>query len=222
MPLIYLYLNLIGAAIVIKSMSQRASHKVVGIDLAGVEHKPSGFCEMDSSLKARVKLVYGDDELIDAVQKAEPNVVAIDAPLALPKGRRSLEERSKFHLRECDKELLRRGIKFFPITLGAMRKLTERGMRLRKRLESKGYEVIEVYPGAAQDILKIPRKQKGLEALRKGLERIGVKGLRKKMSGDELDAVTSALVGLFYLKGMYEAVGDEEEILMILPKPHKA
>jgi predicted nuclease with RNAse H fold len=47
-----------------------------------------------------------------------------------------------------------------------MRKLTERGIKLRKILEKK-YEVIEVYPGATQDILKIPRKQKGTEKIKK-------------------------------------------------------
>jgi predicted RNase H-like nuclease len=38
------------------------------------------------------------------------------------------------------------------------------------------------------------------------------------MSGDELDAVTCALVGIMYLKGEYLAIGDPDEMLMILPK----
>jgi predicted nuclease with RNAse H fold len=57
--------------------------------------------------------------------------------------------------------LLRMKIKFFPLTLGPMRKLTERGIRLKKILEKKRLDVVETYPGAAQDILKIPRKQHG-------------------------------------------------------------
>ncbi len=39
------------------------------------------------------------------------------------------------------------------------------------------------------------------------------------MNDDELDAVTSALVGKMYLEGDYLAIGDPEEVLMILPKP---
>jgi len=109
-------------------------------------------------------------------------------------------------------------IKFFPITLGPMRKLTERGIRLKKILEMEGLEVVETYPGAAQDILKIPRKQGGLSKLKTGLKRFGVRELNNLMTGDELDAVTCALVGKFYLEKKHMAIGDQEEILMILPK----
>jgi len=63
-------------------------------------------------------------------------IVAIDAPLSLPTGRKSIEQKTGVHLRECDKELLKRGIKFFPVTLGPMRKLTSRGITLRRILES--------------------------------------------------------------------------------------
>ena len=38
---------------------------------------------------------------------AAPDVVSIDAPLFLPKGRKSLEQRGPPHLRACDRELLR-------------------------------------------------------------------------------------------------------------------
>lgn len=174
---------------------------------------------------AKTKVLYKDREILEEVKKVKPRVVAIDAPLALPKGRPSLAKKySKLgHLRECDKELLKLGIKFFPITLGPMRKLTRRGIKLRKKLEEEGFEVIETFPGAAQDILKIPRKQKGLEKLRRGLIKLGVKGDVKKkgITGDELDAITCALVAKMYVEGNYLALGDEKEILMILPKGRK-
>ena len=38
------------------------------------------------------------------------------------------------------------------------------------------------------------------------------------MTGDELDAVTSALVGIMYLRRSYRAIGDPDEVLMILPE----
>lgn len=192
--------------------------KVVGIDLAGVETRPTGFCVLDEKMEAKTSLLYTDEEILEEVVKARPDVIAIDAPLALPKGRKSLEERNDVHLRECDRELLRMKIKFFPITLGPMRKLTERGIRFRKSLERRGFRVIETYPGAAQDILKIPRKQAGLSKLRNGLKKVGIVMLDESMSDDELDAVTCALVGKFYLEGDCLAIGDPEEILMVLPK----
>ncbi|MEM7821358.1 MAG: DUF429 domain-containing protein [Candidatus Aenigmatarchaeota archaeon] len=194
--------------------------RVIGIDLAGSKKRPTGFCVLEKN-KVKTSLLFSDKEIIEETLKSKPKVVAIDAPLALPIGRKSLEERSNIHLRECDRELLKIGIKFFPITLGPMRALTKRGIKLRKIFENKGLKVIEVYPGAAQDILKIPRKQKGIEKLRDGLINFGIKGIKEKITGDELDAITSALVGKFYLEGNCIAIGDPKEILMILPKIKK-
>ncbi|MDH5362656.1 MAG: DUF429 domain-containing protein, partial [Aigarchaeota archaeon] len=155
--------------------------------MAGVQKRPSGFCVVDTdSMHATTRLLYTDIDLVKAVEESNPAVVAIDAPLSIPKGRRSLEERSPIHLRECDRELLKRGIKFFPVTLGPMRKLTVRGISLMEELRRQGFRVIEVYPGGAQDILGIPRKQRGLSQLRLALERLGVKGLREGMSDHEL------------------------------------
>lgn len=192
--------------------------KVVGIDLAGVETRPSGFCTLDEKLNAKTCILYTDREIVKEVERAKPEVVAVDAPLSMPKGRTSLKRKSKIHLRECDKELLRMKIKFFPITLGPMRKLTERGIRLKRALEKKDFSVIEVYPGGAQDVLKIPRKQNGLEELKSGLENIGIKNLRDGVTGDELDAVTCAIVGKFYAENNFSALGDPEEGLIIMPK----
>jgi hypothetical protein len=191
----------------------------VGIDLAGVENRPTGFCILDKKLKARTILLSTDKEIIEACKKSKTKIIAIDAPLALPKGRKDIDKRNDVHFRECDKALLKMGIKFFPITLGPMRQLTKRGIALKKKLEKLGWEVIETYPGAAQDILKIPRKQKGIEKLRKGLTKLGVKiTADKKISDHELDAVTCAVVAKMYAEKNYIAIGDEKEILMILPK----
>ncbi len=193
---------------------------VVGIDLAGSEKRNTGFCVMDSKMHCSTAVLHTDSEILDSTLNASPSVVSIDAPLFLPKGRRSIEDRGPPHFRECDKELLRMHIRFFPISLGPMRMLTSRGIKLRTALESEGVEVIESFPGAIQDILHMPRKQAGLPLLAKALRRYGV-DLGKKdseLSGDELDGVTSALVGLLYVRGDYRAIGDPEEGLMILPK----
>jgi len=189
---------------------------IVGLDLAGVEIRPSGFCILNE-MKTETKLLYSDEEIIKEVQKIKPKIIAIDAPLSLPPGRKSIEERTKSHFRECDRELLKRGIKFFPITLGPMRKLTERGIKLKKVLQDRGFKVIEVYPGAAQDVWNIPRKQRGLEKLVNGLKRIGVKGLERNMSDHELDAVTCALVGKHFLNGKAEVLGTIDNGI-VMPK----
>jgi predicted nuclease with RNAse H fold len=193
---------------------------IVGLDLAGVQSRPSGLCIL-KGVKAETFLVYGDEEILKSIEESKANVVAVDAPLSLPAGRKSIEQRTNVHLRECDEELLRKGIKFFPVTLGPMRKLTERGMNLGRILENRGFKVIEVYPGGAQDILGVPRKQRGLEMLRIGLERLGVRGLNDRMSDHELDAVTCALVGKLFLEKKSVTYGTSERGI-VMPKGEKS
>jgi predicted nuclease with RNAse H fold len=189
----------------------------IGLDLAGVETRPSGFAVLDSSMRVETMLLYSDSDILREAYRFKPVVVAIDAPLSLPRGRASLEARSNIHLRECDRELLRRGIRFFPVTLGPMRLLTKRGIVLKKALESSGFKVIEVYPGGAQDVLRIPRKTSSVNGLRKGLARFKIRGLKDDYSHHELDAITAALVAKMFYEGDYEAYGDPEEGQIIMP-----
>lgn len=192
---------------------------VIGLDLAGVERRPTGLCVL-RGMKTETSLVYTDDEILKRVAKTRPDIVAIDAPLSLPAGRKSIEQRTNVHLRECDMELLRRGIRFFPITLGPMRQLTKRGMTLKAKLEKQNFLVIEVYPGGAQDILGIPRKQKGLEQLAAGLKKLGLKGLEQEMTDHELDAVTCAFVGKLFLEGKSITYGTPEQAI-VMPRETK-
>jgi len=190
--------------------------KILGIDLAGSEKRKTGICLMDKKLNAKCQILFKDREILDLIEKERPDLIAIDAPLSLPKKRKNLR-RAKIHFRKCDRELWKFGIKFFPITLGPMRALTKRGIKLRKILEKK-YKVIEVYPGASQDLLKIPRKGKGIKKLFRGLKKLGIKGLKKDLTDDELDAITSAYTGLLYLKKGFVAIGSKKEGQIILPK----
>lgn len=191
---------------------------VVGIDLAGSYRRDTGFCVMDGTMKCRTEVLHTDAEIISKTVEARPKVVAIDAPLFLPLGRASLEVKGPPHLRECDRELLRMKIRFFPISLGPMRMLTARGMRLRSVFEKRNLEVIESYPGAIQDILGMPRKQAGVGKLGRALYRYGASWqARSQLTGDELDGITCALVGLMYARNEYSAIGDQREGLMILP-----
>lgn len=64
--------------------------KAVGIDLAGVEARPTGFCLMDENLMANTCILHTDIEIIERTVELKPEVVAVDAPLALPRGRESI------------------------------------------------------------------------------------------------------------------------------------
>jgi uncharacterized protein len=203
-------------------MDKKKMTLVVGVDLAGSPRRNTGICLLKGMTVASLATLRADEEILAFIDQARPDLVAIDAPLSLPPGRKSIEDRSGEHFRSCDRELLKRGIRFFPITLGPMRSLTTRGIRLKEALVQRGYEVIEIYPGAAQDLWKIARKQGGLLKLRRGLEKLGLKKLAKGMNGDELDAVTGALVGRLYLQGKAEVLGSVSHGAIVIPKPRKA
>ena len=197
--------------------------RIVGIDLTGSEERASGWCLLDGR-EARVASVLSDDDLIEETLRASPHLVSIDSPLCLPAGRVSVGDddpgRVRYGImRECERELKRRGVNVYPCLIPSMQKLTARGIRLACTLRERGVPVIESYPGAAQDIMRIPRKGAGPEWLKTGLREFGISGdyETQKVTHDELDAITSALVGTFHLAGMSEALGTDEEPPLIIP-----
>ena len=190
---------------------------VLGVDLAGVPHRPTGMCVL-RDLKASTFLSYSDAEILECAKKKKPDLITIDAPLNLPPGRKTIEDRNGEHYRVCDLELRKRKIPFFPITLGPMRGLTVRGIELRGELENRGFRTLEMYPGGAQDIWGIPRARRDLEGLRKGLQCLGIKGLKRDISNHELDAATGALVGLHFLQDKAEVYGNFTDGAILMPK----
>lgn len=194
------------------------SRPVVGIDLAGSERRRTGFCVLDGEGRTSTCVLYTDAEILAAVRRAKPSVVSIDAPLFLPRGRSAADSHEPFHLRASDRILLRMGIRFFPVTLGPMRMLTARGIRLRTVIEEDGIRTIEGYPGASQDLLGIPRKGEGVDRLRQGLVRFGLRGdiERPSTTHDELDAASAAYLGDRYIAGDFVAVGEPSEGWMVL------
>lgn len=191
----------------------------MGLDLAGSARRDTGCCVLAGLREARVSVLHSDEEILTAVFTSRPALVLIDAPLSLPRGRATIEDRTGPHFRECDRELRRLGIRFFPLTLGPMRMLTERGMRLASTVRARGYRVEEGYPGGSQDLLGIARKQAGAEALQKALRRLGLRGdlTRRSLTHDELDAATLAWVARRFLEGKAHTIGDPSEGVMVLP-----
>lgn len=147
--------------------------------------------------------------------------MSIDSPLSLPEGWKDPDTSCGHPIyRKCELALKRMGISVFWCLLPTMKGLTTRGMRLTQRFRAAGLQVIESYPGAAQDLLGIPRKGSSLEELKWGLSRAGIRGnfLHGKVTHDEVDAITSALVGLFYVADDYIALGNAAEDYLIVPR----
>jgi uncharacterized protein YprB with RNaseH-like and TPR domain/predicted nuclease with RNAse H fold len=193
--------------------------RIVGIDLTGSEKRATGWALMEGA-HATTKSIRTDDELIKETLAAKPNLVSIDSPLSLPEG---FGTPGVPIYRKCELALKRMGISVFWCLLPSMEMLTRRGIKLANELRQAGCNVIESYPGAAQDVLGIPRKKASLEELKRGLFRAGITGdfVTANVTHDEIDAITSALVGLFYLADDYMALGTAAEDYLIVPRSVK-
>ena len=196
---------------------------VIGIDLTGNEAKPSGWAVLSGS-HAHTKQLCTDEELIKESLKYHPKVVSIDSPLSYPEGRDCTDPNcdcKKYGItRYCERLLSSFGIGVYPCLIPSMVNLTNRGISLAKKFRDLGVEVIESYPGVAQDILNIRRKQNGLEHLKNSYKNFGIVGdyfTDLKISHDELDAISSALVGLFYINNQFVPLGNEKEDYLIVP-----
>ena len=164
-------------------MSSREPFIVVGIDLAGSPRRPTGVCTLHGN-RAETCIGITDEVILQSIDMAMPDLFTINAPLSLPDGRSTLHDRSGEHMRDCERELRRRRIRFFPITLGPMRMLTGRGLVLNPRIEMMGYRAAECFPGGAQGVWSIPRQHRDITGLRVGLRRPGVKALTGSTTSD--------------------------------------
>ena len=195
-----------------------------GIDLRSGPRYPTGIATMDADRRCRtIAIARTDEAILDAIEACAPRVIAIDAPLALPEGRDCVDQTcacaASGIMRDVDRIAAREGYRPFPALLPSMVQLTLRGIALRETLEARGYEVIETYPGMTQDVLGIPRKGAGIDGLRRGLKRHGVLGIprARRVSHDELDAVTCALTAHLYLEGRTEVMGSGLPVPLVLP-----
>jgi predicted nuclease with RNAse H fold len=93
-------------------MGKKSKQVILRIDLAGSPKRPTGVCIL-RGVSAETVTVLSDEEMLEIAQDVSPVLCPIDAPLSLPPGRKSLEDRNGEHLRPCDRELQKMGVRFF-------------------------------------------------------------------------------------------------------------
>jgi len=135
----------------------------------------------------------------------------IDAPLSFPdKG-----------FRECERLLLKMGIRLFPPNAPFFKAIGLKGIEIAKKLKKVGVEVYEVYPYASRVFLNIvPKAKKTLKSGKKEiLERLKeFVDVEEVGDHNEIDAIIAALTVEMYYKGKgYLIKGFDGEILV--PKP---
>lgn len=173
--------------------------RVAGIDVG------AKFCKLAVIEEG---LVYVGDYEREKIRSVK--AVGIDAPLSFPK---------EGMLRECEKKLLRLGIRLFPSGAPFFRAVAIRGMEIAEELRNEGLMVFEVYPYASRVLLQIAPKAKkrtkgGLCEIRGDLQKF----LEiPELTHDEIDAVISALTVREFLLGRgFVLSGEDGEI--VLPK----
>ena len=174
------------SALAPKTKRARAT-RIIGIDLAGSADRGSGWCLLDGA-DAQVTVLRTDDEILDLTMRQDPDLVSIDSPLCLPKGRTTVNDsdpkrREHGIIRESERELKRRGVNVYPCLIQSMQKLTARGIRLARQLRAKGNSRHRELPGRSTRHHADPAQGRGsrmAEARAQGLR--GHRRVRKRES----------------------------------------
>ena len=181
---------------------------ITGIDLAGKPKKPTGLA-LWKNKKVETKLTYIDNEIFESITHNKPAIVAIDVPLSFPK---------KGVPRNAHREMIRRGCHVFSSRLPAMEKLTVRAIKLNDLMSKEGYKTIQVHPTSSRKVSSMPSNDwKRIQAI---LQSTGLGADLKVLAvkSHEIDAVIAALTAYLYMNNQAEALGDEGEEDIIIPK----
>jgi len=183
-------------------------NKIMGIDLAATPKNPTGWALLEGKA-ASTRHMYRDEEILASVQKHAPTLVAIDAPLNLPKGK---------SMRKADKDMHKMGYPVLPPLFPAMKKLTLRAIAVARHIQNLGFTVIEIHPLSTRKALQMPTKD--WAAVQTILVQIGLEGdLRKRsLTPHELDAVTAALTAHLHLEAKTQLIGNAKEGYIVVPQ----
>lgn len=181
---------------------------IIGIDLAADPKNPTCWASLKQK-RVRTKLLHTDKDILRETLPAKPALVAIDAPLSMPRCGKA---------RTADREMMHRCYRVFPPLFSTMRHLTDGAIGLNKLIAERGYKTIEVHPTSTRKALKMPIKATcKVQAI---LKTIGLKGEieSRMLTVHEIDATIAALTAHIHTQGRTEAIGDEEEGYIIIPK----
>ena len=181
---------------------------IAGVDLAATPLNPTGWAILKGRVVSACHL-FSDKEIISKIIECKPTLIAVDAPLSLPK--------NKKFMRKADREMHKRGYPVFPPRFRIMEKLTVRAIKLTQRVNSEGFCVIEVHPTSTRKALRMPIKE--WSKIQEIFVDMGFDGDIKAriFTPHEIDAVTAALTGCLHLKQKTELIGDRIEGYIVVP-----
>jgi len=204
----------------------------LGIDLTSKEAKPSACLGLDRQLNLTyLGFLNNDSDFLQVARKYRFELIAIDAPLSLPKGLCCLEQScpcqpiSEAKGRKCERELAKLGIPcYFTTKKSIIKAMVYRGIRLKTELEAMGYDVIEIYPYGSKVRLwgkNIPKKttKAGREFLRYHISQLLPSLIPHvyKFNDDMCDAAIAAYTAFLHSQGKTKLCGEAEESTICLP-----
>ena len=196
------------------------------MDLAGLPTNPTGVAVVERGALTDLRSIDTDDAIVALAQALGPRtVVAINAPLTLPRGRCCLDDDCRCRhdpgtrSRAVERALARERVPTLATAL--IKVLARRGIALAARLRRLGFDVLESYPYATLRILGLPTSGKRTKAGRQLIAE-AVAPLVAGLGGydpteHELDAVVCALTADLWLRGRCRLVGDPDEGQMVVP-----
>ena len=204
----------------------------IGIDLTSSPSKPTACVALDDALHLSwFDFFCGDADIIEVIEHHHPRLVAVDAPLSLPRELCCLEKScpcqplSPVKGRLCERELSRRGIScYYTTKRSRIKNMVYRAISLKEEIAGRGYYVIEVYPYATKVQFfgrHVLRKTTpaGITFLR---ERIGslmpyLGPYLPRFSHDLCDALLAAYTAYLYKEEKVENIGDMVEGVIVIP-----
>lgn len=197
--------------------------KIMGIDLSAKTENDTGITIIHHN-KLFFKTVFSDEEILTEIINEGPVVVAIDAPLSLPKGRCCLEKECKCsirgHFRHSDKKMRKFG-GVLPLTFYGMKLLTHRGIQLKKSIKTVmgnnlKLKIIETHPRTSGKIMGLGQdKQTTFNALNNFFL---VNKKADELTNHEIDSALAALTGVYYIFEKFKELGDPSEGTIIIPE----
>ena len=212
-----------------------------GVDLAFYDSKASAYALLGAD-QAGLRLLhvgscYTDSEIVAAIETDHPTLVGIDAPLSKPTGLHCFSKECSCvdpparKGRQCELDLAREGIpSYFTGKNSFIAPLIYRGIGLRSELNTKGLEVLEVYPYASKHMLwrgRIPAGQRTFPKKTSGEGRrflhcclsdtidLAGNGL---LNHDQYDAILAAYTVYLHHQGRSTLVGDTAEGQIVVPR----
>jgi len=211
-----------------------------GVDLTFYDTKASAYALINADhagLKLRhVRSYYTDSEIVAAIEEDHPTLIGIDAPLSKPTGLHCFSKECPCidppgrKGRQCELDLAREGIpSYFTGKNSFIAPLINRGMKLKSELNTKGFEVVEVYPYATKYTLWRSLIPAGRHTFPRKAGREGRRFLHRCLSGiidladdtllnhDQYDAILAAYTVYLHHEGQSRLMGDSDEGQIVVP-----